>query len=134
MSTKRVLTAAEVLAREEAKAKREALELALEQQLRALPAGGSCDRQFQFHPGRKWRADFALVYMGRRLIVEVQGGLYARPGHAAGRHTRGAAIEKETEKFAHALMRGWMVLPVTGKQIKSGVALQWIEKILGVQN
>lgn len=127
MSTKRVLTAAEVLAREQSKAKREKLELALAQQLRAHKI--EFERQYQFHPMRKWRADFAMLSKSKKgLMVEVQGGIYI-----GGRHTRGVGIESECVKYAHAIMLGWYVLPVTANQIKSGEAIGWICNILGAQ-
>ena len=43
------------------------------------------EQEFQFHPTRKWRADFHLK--GRRILVEVEGGIWSN-----GRHTRERVI------------------------------------------
>jgi len=60
------------------------------------------ERQFVFHPVRKWHLDFAWV--DRRIAVEVNGGLYV-----TGRHNRGAQLEQEFEKLNEACRLGWDV-------------------------
>lgn len=127
MTTKQ-LTPLDVLKREQAKALREALEMRLARDLKEH--GIEFEREFMFWPGRKWRFDFALkpaFGAKAKLAIEVQGGIYS-----GGRHTRGAALEGEYEKLAYAIMAGWYVMPVTGKQIKSGIAIQWICKASGI--
>ncbi len=123
------MTPAETLKREQAKAKRESLELALLQQIRAakLPEP---ERQALFHPTRKWRADFAFRNLGSRLygmgyLVEVDGGTWN-----GGRHTRGAGYEADCDKLNEAMLQGWRVLRVTGAHIKSGQAIEWIKRAL----
>lgn len=93
-------------------------EEALALQLRA--AGVEFEREVVFWPGRRWRFDFA--FRAALLAVEVQGGIWT-----AGRHTTGAGMTAECEKVAHASMAGWRVMPVTGDQVASGQALQWIQ-------
>lgn len=80
-------------------------------------------RGARFHPTRKWEFDFA--WESHLFAVEVDGG-----GFINGRHSRGTGIEKDCEKFAEAMLLGWRILRVTPAQIKSGRALQWIEKLL----
>lgn len=79
--------------------------------------------EWRFHPSRKWRFD--LAWPDKSLAVEVDGAVYT-----AGRHTRGAGVEKDAEKFAEAMLLGWRVLRVTTGQVKSGQALNWIERLL----
>ena len=78
-------------------------------------------RELHAIPGRRFRFDFA--WPDRKLAVEVQGAVWT-----AGRHTRGAGAEKDAEKLSLAVLHGWRVLIITGKQIKSGEALNWIER------
>ena len=113
---------AEALRKEQAKAAREALEMTMAQQLRAHRI--VFERELQFHPKRRWRFDFAIP--SARLAIEVQGGVFS-----GGRHSRGKGITDECEKVAHALMAGWRVMPVTGAQVRSGQAVQWVLKVLG---
>jgi len=96
--------------------------LAFDHQCRAagLPAPTP---EFRFHPVRRWRLDWA--WPDRSLAVEIDGGVYVQ-----GRHSRGAGIEKDCEKYAEALMAGWRVLRVTPRHVKTGQALTWIEKLL----
>lgn len=122
------MTPAETLKREQAKAAREKLEAALWQQMRATLGadGGSVPtpcRQHRFHPTRKWCFD--VSFPERMLAVEVDGGTWS-----GGRHTRGAGYEKDCEKLNEALCLGWRVIRVTGAHIKSGKAIEWIERAL----
>ena len=91
--------------------------------------------EYQFHEKRKWRFDLAFVapvyqgstlgYRDVRLAVEIDGG-----GFVNGRHGRGLGIERDCEKYAEAMLLGWRVLRVTPRQVTSGQALQWIQKLL----
>lgn len=77
----------------------------------------------RFDAKRKWRFDLALERL--KIAVEVDGG-----GYVNGRHSRGTGIEKDCEKFAHALILGWKVLRVTPKHVQNGDALNWIESLI----
>lgn len=98
------------------------LEAAIERHLRALKLP-ACEREYRFHPTRKWRFDFA--WPSRKLAVEVQGGIWI-----GGKHSRGAGIEKDAEKLNEAQLLGWVVLLVTPAHIRTGMAVQWIERAL----
>lgn len=82
------------------------------------------ETEVRFHPVRKWRADL-LWRQPRPLIVEVEGGVFIQ-----GRHSRGAGLEADAEKYAEAMMAGFPVLRVTPRQVKSGQAVRWIEALL----
>ena len=87
-------------------------------------------RQFRAIPGRRYSFDFAFI--AARILVEVQGGVWSRgkSGHKSGR-----GIEDDTEKLNLAVIEGYRVLQVTGKQIKDGRAVNWIlEALKGCQN
>lgn len=66
--------------------------------------------EYRFHPKRKWRLDIA--WPGKKVCVEVQGGIFIR-----GRHTRGAALLKEWEKLNTLAEMGWRVLYCQPKDI-----------------
>lgn len=74
-------------------------DFAAELKLYGLPTP---ERQYKFHPTRKWRADFAWPQF--KIIVEISGGLYV-----TGRHNRGAQMEQEYEKFNSAQAMGYRV-------------------------
>jgi very-short-patch-repair endonuclease len=93
---------------------------ALAIQLRA--AGIEHEREFRFHPTRRWRADFRVG----QVLVEVEGG-----GFVAGRHGTGIGIENDCEKYSEAAALGYRLIRVTPRHIKNGYALDVIERAIG---
>jgi len=83
------------------------------------------EQEFEFHPKRKWRADFHLV--GKKILVEVEGGIWS-----GGRHTRGKGYIGDMEKYNAATMMGFQVIRFSTDQVKSGLAIQQIEKMVGL--
>ena len=82
-------------------------------------------REWRFAPPRRWRFDFAWPLLDQKLAVEVEGGIWTR-----GRHTRGKGYQADLAKYNRATLDGWRVLRVTGAQIKSGEAVEWIEQAI----
>lgn len=117
------MSLARQLAKEEAKAKREALELHMLRDIRAVKLDSGCQTQYQFHPTRKWAFDFA--WPQRKVALEVEGG--TRTG---GRHVRGDGYAADCEKYNSAVLAGWRLIRATGEQVKSGKALLWLEGLL----
>ena len=67
-------------------------------------AGGpELEREFRFHPTRRWRADFA--HLPSRTLIEIEGGIYVN-----GRHNRGAGFAADLEKYLEASLAGWRVV------------------------
>lgn len=114
------------LAKEQAKANREALELAMLQQIRALKLTEGMEREHEFAEGRRWRFDFA--YPAIKVALEVEGGVFQK-----GRHTTGAGFTADVEKYNAAALDGWLVLRATAAHVKSGRAIQWLATALGKQ-
>lgn len=82
------------------------------------------EREYLFHPERKWRLDFAAPL--NKIGIEVHGGIYV-----GGRHTRGKGFEKDREKMNEAQLLGWTVIEVTADHVLYGHALKWVERALG---
>ena len=81
------------------------------------------EKEFRFHPVRKWRFDFA--WPDKKLAAEVEGGTWK-----GGRHTRGSGFEKDCEKYNTATVMGWRVLRFTSTQVRNGTALETIKTAL----
>jgi very-short-patch-repair endonuclease len=81
--------------------------------------GPELEREFRFHPERKWRADFA--HIESRTLIEIEGGIYIQ-----GRHNRPQGFAADAEKYLEAALGGWRVLRLTGLQITAPV----IERII----
>ena len=87
--------------------------------------GPPLEREFRFHPTRKWRADFA--HLESRSLIEVEGGIFMRAG---GRHTRGSGYASDAEKYLEAALAGWRVLRLTERQLEIGT----VERIVALLN
>ena len=110
-------------------------------------------REFVFHPTRKWRVDFLIskplglehgVHRCRDrasmetlenegaprkpLLLEIEG--VTKYG-SLGRHQRADGYEKDCEKYAEALLLGFSLLRVTQHMVKSGKAMDYVERYFG---
>ena len=81
------------------------------------------EREFRFHPVRKWRFDFA--WPDKKFAVEIDGGLWIN-----GRHNRGKGALADMEKRNAAQKLGWMVFHFVPEQVRDGMAIQSITEIL----
>ena len=82
-------------------------------------------REYQAIPGRRFRFDFAFIQPEHRLLIEINGGTYSKGGHSTG-----TGINRDYEKNNLAVLNGWRVLSFDTKQVKSGAALEVVEKFL----
>ena len=85
------------------------------------------EREYRFHPERKWRFDFA--WPKRKIAVEVEGAVWAR-----GRHTRGAGYTADCTKYNAAAELGWQVFRYTTGQVQDGEALLQIERVFAEED
>lgn len=87
-------------------------------------------REYRPWKARRYRFDFCIhPYEFANvtfILIEVQGGIWNK-----GAHSSGIGITRDCEKYCLAAIDGYLVMPVTPDQIKSGKALQWIEKAIG---
>ena len=97
-------------------------EAILSQHLRTLKI--EFEQEFKFHHKRNWKADFHII--GKKILVEVEGGIWS-----GGRHTRGKGYIGDMEKYNSATMMGYQVIRFSTEQVKSGLAIQQIEKMVG---
>jgi len=81
------------------------------------------EREYCFHPIRRWRFDFA--YPDKMMAIECEGGTWS-----GGRHSRGQGFEDDCIKYNTAAIMGWAVLRFTGKLINNWYAISVIEEAL----
>jgi very-short-patch-repair endonuclease len=79
------------------------------------------EREYVFHPKRRWRFDFA--FPDRKLAVEVEGGM-------GGRHQRRAGFEGDAYKYNDAAKLGWFVLRYTTAMVTRGDAIDDVREML----
>lgn len=80
-------------------------------------------REFRFHPTRRWRFDYA--WPEHKVALEVEGGVWT-----AGRHTRAAGFLKDVEKYNEAELLGWTVLRCVPKTLCSIGTLEMLDRAL----
>lgn len=68
--------------------------------------GIQMEKEYKFHPTRKWRFDYAFPFL--MIAVEVDGGVWT-----GGRHTNPAGYINDMEKLNTAASMGWLVLRIT---------------------
>ena len=68
--------------------------------------GELLEKEYKFHPTRKFRFDYAFPRI--KLAVEFEGGIWVQ-----GRHTKGAGYAKDCFKYNSAADLGWTVLRYT---------------------
>lgn len=97
-------------------------------QLRALRLPPP-QREFRFHPHRAFRFDFAWPQLpcGRRLAVEIEGGL-----HSGGRHVRPQGYKRDLEKYNSAVALGWTLLRFSSAMVFNGEAVRAVHDWLQV--
>jgi len=67
--------------------------------------------EYEFHPERKWKFDYAWEL--QKVAVEIEGGIWIRKGA----HNTGIAIVRDIEKYNQATVRGWRLLRFTPDQL-----------------
>ena len=83
--------------------------------------GFQCVCEHQFHPGRRWRFDYAIP--SAMVAIEVEGGIYTK-----GRHTRGKGFEADIEKYNTGESMGWHVLRVTPEWLCAPKTIELVKK------
>lgn len=78
-------------------------------------------REYQFHPERDWRTDFA--WPDHRLAVEIEGGSWIY-----GRHNRATGFHEDMDKYNALAILGWHLLRFTPQDTESGKAIDTIEE------
>lgn len=84
------------------------------------------EREYRFHPIRRYRFDFAWPEL--KLAVEVEGGTWS-----GGRHNRGKGYHEDLAKYNEAEFLGWTVFRYTTEMVTSGTAINQVEAWLDQQ-
>ena len=83
---------------------------------------GSAHAEYQFHPLRKWRFDYAVFFDRWKLACEIDGGAWIN-----GRHNRASGWQKDKEKFNTAEIMDWGHLHFTPREVLNGQAEQTLK-------
>lgn len=82
---------------------------------------GAARSEYQFCPGRKFKADWAVP--GERLLVELEGGVFTRQAHGSI-----TGILRDIEKYRLAAIHGWFVMRFLPSEAKDGTAAKLLRE------
>jgi len=88
--------------------------------------GVSVEKEYRFHPTRKWRFDYCIP--SKMIAIEVEGGAYTQ-----GRHTRGKGFIADMEKYNTAVCMGWKLIRVTPDQLLSLQTVNYIRELINLK-
>jgi len=86
------------------------------------------EREFKFHPDRRWRADYRLCGVlkdGQEILVEIEGGVYTQ-----GRHTRGKGYEADMRKYNSCQALGFRLFRFSTNMVLRGEAKAFLAEHL----
>lgn len=81
------------------------------------------EKEYIFHPTRKWRFDYSLPQY--KIAIEVDGGVWIN-----GRHNRPSGYLKDMEKFNAAAALGWVVLKFTPEELYKRATFDMIRQTI----
>jgi len=85
--------------------------------------GERCEKEWKFHPVRKWRFDYAFPDF--KVALEVEGGVFT-----GGRHTRSLGFMKDIEKYNTAAVLGWIVVRTVPDELYTGKTLTMLKLLI----
>jgi len=80
-------------------------------------------KEYQFHPVRKWRFDYAIPE--HKIALEVEGGVWTE-----GRHTRGVGFLKDIEKYNTGTLLGWRIFRTTPSELLSSNTIDLLKEAI----
>lgn len=80
-------------------------------------------KEFQFHPTRRWRFDYAIP--SHKIALEVEGGVFSK-----GRHTRGAGFIGDIEKYNEAARLGWRVVRTVPWELHTHKTVELLRELI----
>lgn len=82
-------------------------------------------QEYKFHPVRKWRIDYYFEANGRKVGLEVEGGIWT-----GGRHTRGKGFAGDMEKYNAATALGITILRVVPGELLKITTFELVKKTI----
>lgn len=82
------------------------------------------EKEYHFHPARRWRFDFA--WPDQKVAVEIDGLLWT----GKGRHQTVEGYMLDAEKLEAALVLGWRVYPVPGPWVATRTRHIWRPQVM----
>lgn len=85
--------------------------------------------EHKFHPKRKWRIDWYFEANGKKLALEVEGGVWQN-----GRHTRGSGFVADMEKYNSLAEHGIFLVRVQPSDLLKMQTIKLLQNVLTVSD
>lgn len=82
-------------------------------------------KEYRFDAKRRWRIDYYFEHGGKRVGLEVEGGIWS-----GGRHTRGKGFAGDMEKYNAAQMAGIAIVRVQPSGLMKNATFEMVKKLL----
>ena len=79
--------------------------------------------EYKFHATRKWRIDYYFEINGKRIALEVEGGVWT-----GGRHTTGKGFMADMEKYNAISAAGIVLLRTTPDRLMTAETIELLKK------
>jgi very-short-patch-repair endonuclease len=117
----------QLVKKQAAKAKSDAVSIRMRQlndrfQTKLVALNIAYQTEYQFHPIRKWKADY--FFPAANLALEIEGGAFTN-----GRHTRGKGFIADMEKYNAMTLQGIKLLRYTPDQLNQPTTINNILKL-----
>lgn len=99
--------------------------------------GLTCVKEYEFHPSRKWRFDYAIVEI--KMAIEVEGGVFKTRTYqnkkgqtiitTGGRHNSATGYLNDIEKYNAAALAGWTLYRVTPQTLTKSPTFEAIKSM-----
>jgi very-short-patch-repair endonuclease len=81
------------------------------------------EREYRFHPTRKWRFDYAFPAI--KLAIEIEG-----LSRFTSRHTTFSGFREDCAKYNAATLLGWRILRYSTEMVMRGDAINEVVKYI----
>ena len=82
-----------------------------------------CEKEYRFHPVRKWRFDYAIPAC--KVALEVEGGVWT-----GGRHVNAKGFLGDIEKYNTATLMGWRIFRTTPADLTKTMTLEMLQQAI----
>lgn len=84
--------------------------------------------EFRFDTERKWRTDYFFEANGKKVALEIEGGIYCQ-----GRHIRPQGFLADLQKYNALTLHGIYLLRVTPKTLLTQDTILLLKKVLAIE-
>ena len=83
------------------------------------------ESEYRFCPSRKFRADYAFIHDGHKVLLELEGGVFTKQAHGSV-----TGVLRDIEKYSLAAAMGFLVLRILPSKLNTSETIKLIKDAL----